>query len=376
MSSPFRALEALEIALDSNVPVILWGMDGEGKSAAARAIAEARGWVFAVINGANLDPTDIGGIPFINADGVGSRVPMALAIREAVRCSREGEHMLFFIDELTSSPQSVLASLLTTLSEWVAGDEQLSREYIHFVAAANPPHVAVSGVDLQPPTCTRMIHLQWELPYEYWAEGVQTKGWVPAGQATQMEIVCAFLEHNCAMGSHNEHKFRVPPSREGKNASRPTPRTWTNLSRVLHAADARGVSSGALRLVVEGTIGAGMGKEFMEFRKLRDLLPNMAEALASPETTEIPTRGDISYLFFRSLGAYVANTLSVKDWKAAWVIIARTEDTANFDMAALGARRLAKLMGTPEGKVFRKHIPKEASMFAAMFRDLGKLGTA
>ena len=41
MSSPFRALEALEIALDSRVPVILWGMDGEGKSAAARAIAEA-----------------------------------------------------------------------------------------------------------------------------------------------------------------------------------------------------------------------------------------------------------------------------------------------------------------------------------------------
>ena len=128
--------------------------------------------------------------------------------------------------------------------------------------------------------------------------------------------------------------------------------------------------------MVEGTIGAGMGKEFMEFRKLRDLLPNMAEALASPETAEIPTRGDISYLFFRSLGAYVANTLSVKDWKAAWVIIARTEDTANFDMAALGARRLAKLMGTPEGKVFRKHIPREAHMFAAMFRDLGKLGTA
>jgi len=371
----FKSLDALEIALDCNTPVILWGMDGEGKSAAARDIALKRGYVFAVVNASNLDPTDIGGIPFIDAKGNASRKAIALAIREAIKCSREGKHVLFFIDEMNTAAQAVLATLLTLLSEWMAGDDQLSREYVHFVAAANPPDVAVSGIDFQPPTCTRMIHLDWELPYPYWADGVQNKGWVPAEHQSQMEIICAFIEHNCAVDKWNEHRFRVKPTREGKNASRPTPRTWTNLCRVLHSAEERNASRGALRLAVEGTIGAGMGREFMEFLKLRDLLPDMQEAMKNPAEIEIPTRGDISYLFFRSLGAYVADTLKLKDWKAAWTIIGRTEGTPNFDMALLGAQRLAKIMSTPEGKVFRRkeNMPKEARLFTNIFRELNKL---
>ena len=76
---------------------------------------------------------------------------------------------------------------------------------------------------------------------------------------------------------------------------------------------------------------------------------------------------------FSSVAGYVTENPTLSNWKAAWTLVGRTEDTEHFDKAALCAQILAKLLSRPEGKHLRKAVPKEAQVFIGMFRELGAL---
>ena len=76
---------------------------------------------------------------------------------------------------------------------------------------------------------------------------------------------------------------------------------------------------------------------------------------------------------FTSVGAYVSENPTVDNWEKAWGLVARTKDTEHFDKAALCAQVMARLLSQDSGKHLRKPLPKEAAVFATMFRELGVL---
>ena len=49
------AMQTLRVCLDANLPCVLWGPDGEGKTSAVLSEAKARGWHCFFLVGSNLD---------------------------------------------------------------------------------------------------------------------------------------------------------------------------------------------------------------------------------------------------------------------------------------------------------------------------------
>lgn len=354
------AMQTLRVCLDANLPCVLWGPDGEGKTSAVLSEAKARGWHCFFLVGSNLDPTDIGGIPAV-IDGEVSRLPVALAIREAKRLGDKGEHVIIFLDEGNTSAPAVQATQLTLTQEGLAGDVQLSKEFVHYVMAANPPEIAVNASDFQPPTCTRFVHIDWKLDFDVWKSGMLSGDWAPVKSSN---TVVAFLERR-------RSAFRQDPTVEFVNKPRATPRTWTNLAKLLEAAG--DAPRDIIHNLAEGVVGQGVASEFMGFWDMREHVLPPEVILGQASTVSFPERADLCYLMFSSVSGYVAENPTVDNWKNAWTLIGRTENTAHFDKAALCAQGLASLLSRPEGKQLRRHVPKEAAIFANMFRELGAL---
>ena len=80
-SSPM--MRALAAAVRANVPVLVWGPPGVGKTASLGAYADAWGYHFEPITGANREATDFLGLPIQTEDnevsGRGESHPPALA---------------------------------------------------------------------------------------------------------------------------------------------------------------------------------------------------------------------------------------------------------------------------------------------------------
>ena len=358
--------QAFQIALQANIPVILWGLDGQGKSSYISAVCEALDWGSGTLIGSTCDPTDVGGLPVIVDGQHMRRIPHRI-FAEACEAAQEDRPYVVFLDEMNGSPPAVLSSMLNLLTAYEAGDTKLP-DSARFVAAANPPHIAVNASDFQPPTCTRMVHLDWVLAEDTWDAGMLGDWPVPAikrlpeswenGIPQARALVVAFRKRfpEC---------FHVEPTQQYLNKPRSTPRTLDYLARLVAAAESANAKGDVLRLLANGIVGEGVGGDF-----------SPEEALKKAATLEIPEeRGDLCYLLFCSVAAHVVQNPSVQNWQAAWQLIGRTENTAAIAHAALAAQTLASLLRQDRGKKLRKFVPQEARIFTDIFREIGALSS-
>src|SRR5918998_1705099 len=169
MADQKTAVEALGIAVEARVPVLLWGAPGTGKTSAIRAMADAMGWPCETVIAAIREPSDFAGLPVVRAAEVEMAPP-----RWAQRLASAGQGLLF-LDEISTAPPAVQAALLRVVLERVVGDLELP-DGIVVVAAANPPEFAADGWDLSPPLANRLCHLDWPVEAQAFAEG-PSGGW-------------------------------------------------------------------------------------------------------------------------------------------------------------------------------------------------------
>lgn len=98
MSSYEELCEALGLTLVANVPVILWGVPGVGKTSVVEQIASHHGWWIETVIASISDPTDFRGMPREDAGSTTFSPPSwATAIAEA-------GGGLVFLDEITTGP--------------------------------------------------------------------------------------------------------------------------------------------------------------------------------------------------------------------------------------------------------------------------------
>src|SRR5438094_5905781 len=110
--------EALAVAVASQVPVLLWGAPGTGKSSAVRKLAHAMNWPCETVIASIREPSDFAGLPIV-ADGAVRFAPPTWA-RRLAESGREGG--LLFLDEISTAPPAVQAALLRVVLERVVGD--------------------------------------------------------------------------------------------------------------------------------------------------------------------------------------------------------------------------------------------------------------
>src|SRR3954467_15329890 len=151
-------LEALTLAVCADLPVLLWGEPGIGKTAAMRQLAAALDLPLTTVIASVHEPSDFSGLPIVGDDPAEQGVPMAPP-DWAVRLVRAGRGLLF-LDELSTAPPAVQAALLRLVLGGGMGALSLPPG-VGIVPAPTPRSSAADGGELTPPLANRFVHLQW-----------------------------------------------------------------------------------------------------------------------------------------------------------------------------------------------------------------------
>jgi MoxR-like ATPase len=336
--------EALALAVAANLPVLLWGEPGVGKSATLAQLAAGLGTPLETVIASIHEPSDFSGLPIIGEDPAHQGVPMAPP-DWAVRIARHGRGLLFF-DELSSAPPAVQAALLRVVLERRVGSLQLPGT-VRIVAAANPPASAADGWHLSPPLANRFVHLHWTHDPRVVARGLSGT-WpavsvptvkperTPAALARARGVIAGFLTARPGLAHH------LPVDAQGRGGAWPSPRTWEMALRLLAFGDACQVGREALGAALVGAVGDGPGIELLTFTEELDL-PDPDLVLARPEAFALPERGDRQLAFLTAVVSAIQARTTQARWDAGWVVLAKAVDAGVPDVAARAATDLAAL---------------------------------
>ncbi|WBP90956.1 AAA family ATPase [Kitasatospora cathayae] len=341
---PDDQLEALTLAVAADLPVLLWGEPGIGKTAALNQLAEALDLPLTTVIASVHEPSDFSGLPIVGDDPAQQGVPLAPP-DWAVRLVRAGRGLLF-LDELSTAPPAVQAALLRLVLERRIGALQLPPG-VRIVAAANPRSSAADGWELSPPLANRFVHLQWVHDHEVVVRGLGgvwpvatlprlDPAALPAAVAFARRAVCELLT------VRPELVHRLPTSETKRGGAWPSPRSWDMTLRLIAFATAAGSSREVLSLLVRGTVGDGPGLELMASMDRMDL-PDPEQLLADPAGAVLPERGDLRQVVLDGVVAAVRNRPERARWDAAWALLLRALESGAPDVLVVPATTLASL---------------------------------
>ena len=341
---PDAQLEALTLAVAADLPVLLWGEPGIGKTAALTRLAEALDLPLTTVIASVHEPSDFSGLPVVGDDPAEQGVPMAPP-DWAVRLVRAGRGLLF-LDELSTAPPAVQAALLRLVLERRIGALQLPPG-VRIVAAANPRSSAADGWELSPPLANRFVHLQWVHDHEVVVRGLGGT-WpratlptldperLPEAVAFARRAVCTLLTARPAL------VHRLPSSEARRGGPWPSPRSWEMTLCLIAFATAAGSSREVLSLLVRGTVGDGPGLELLAGLDRMDL-PDPETLLADPAGAVLPERGDLRQAVLDGVVDAVRRRPEKSRWDAAWALLVRALDTGAPDLVVVPATTLASL---------------------------------
>ncbi|MFD9692777.1 AAA family ATPase [Kitasatospora sp. NPDC059088] len=341
---PDDQLEALTLAVAADLPVLLWGEPGIGKTAALNQLAEALDLPLTTVIASVHEPSDFSGLPVVGDDPAQQGIPLAPP-DWAVRLVRAG-HGLLFLDELSTAPPAVQAALLRLVLERRIGSLQLPPG-VRIVAAANPRSSAADGWELSAPLANRFVHLQWVHDHEVVVRGlggVWPVATLPELDPAELSAAVGFARRAVCelLTVRPELVHRLPTSETRRGGAWPSPRSWDMTLRLIAFATAAGSSREVLSLLVRGTVGDGPGLELMASMDRMDL-PDPELLLADPAAAVLPERGDLRQVVLDGVVAAVRNRPERARWDAAWALLVRAMATGAPDVLVVPATTLASL---------------------------------
>jgi hypothetical protein len=331
------AMAALQVALVADVPVLLWGEPGAGKTAAVNRMAAALGWPIETVLASLREPSDFAGLPAV-IDGSMRFVAPDWACRLAGT-----DRAICFFDEISTAAPSVQKALLRVVHERVAGDLALGSG-VRMIAAANDADVAVGGWDLAPPLANRFLHLRWEIDPAIVAAGIAGHWPDPAPLDVPddwQDSVSAFAYLVAGFLGARPGLAHVRPTAESEaGRAWPSPRSWEAATRVLAVADAAGVGDDVRLGLLAGLVGDGAAIEFARYERDLDL-PDPEKLLADPTSYRRPPRDDQVHAVVAAVVAAARNDLTTTRWEQAMAFFAVAAGAGTVDIAAGGVRALA-----------------------------------
>lgn len=341
---PDEQLEALTLAVAADLPVLLWGEPGIGKTAALTQLADSLDLPLTTVIASVHEPSDFSGLPIVGDDPAVDGVPMAPP-QWAVEIVRAGRGLLF-LDELSTATPAVQAALLRVVLERRVGALQLPPG-VRIVAAANPRASAADGWELSPPLANRFVHLNWVHDREVVVRGLGGT-WprpelprlapdrLPDAVAFARRAVCGFLTARPTL------IHRLPNSETRRGGAWPSPRSWDAALTLLAFGTAAGVTRDVLALLVRGAVGDGPGLELLAHLDRMDL-PDPESLLADPATAELPERGDLRQAALEAVVAAVGARPERERWESAFAVLVRALETGAPDLLVAPATALAAL---------------------------------
>ncbi|MFD9455876.1 AAA family ATPase [Streptomyces sp. NPDC059985] len=341
---PDEQLEALTLAVAADLPVLLWGEPGIGKTAALTQLAASFELPLTTVIASVHEPTDFSGLPIVGDDPAANGVPMAPP-QWAVELARAGRGLLFF-DELSTATPAVQAALLRVVLERRVGTLQLPPG-VRIVAAANPRASAADGWELSPPLANRFVHLYWVHDRDVVVRGLGgvwpraelprlDPAGLPEAVAFARRAVCGFLNARPTL------IHRLPTTETKRGGAWPSPRSWEAAMTLLAFGTAASVSRDVLATLVRGAVGDGPGLELLAHIDRMEL-PDPESLLADPAAAELPERGDLRQATLEAVVAAVGARPERERWEAGWAVLVRAMETGAPDLLVAPAKALAAL---------------------------------
>ncbi|WP_125777398.1 AAA family ATPase [Antribacter gilvus] len=337
-------LTALTLAVAADIPVLLWGEPGIGKTSAITQLATSLDLPLTTVIASVHEPSDFNGLPVVGDDPARLGVPMAPP-DWAVRLVEAGRGLLF-LDELSTAPPAVQAALLRVVLERQVGALRLP-DGVRIVAAANPRSSAADGWELSPPLANRFVHLPWRHDHDVVVRGLG--GTWPRAVLPQLEperldeavafarrAVCTFLDARPAL------MHQMPTTETRRGGAWPSPRSWEMALRLVAFATAAGAERDVLSLLVKGTVGDGPGFELLASIDRLDL-PDPETLLADPASARLPDRGDLRLAVLDAVVLAVKKRPDEARWHAAWVVLVRALETGAPDLLVTPVMTLSAL---------------------------------
>ena len=245
-------------------PLFLWGPPGIGKSELVEGITKDMGGLMIDLRLAQMDPTDIRGIPYFNKDlGVMDWAPPIDLPDEAT--AAQYPIVVLFLDEMNSAAPSVQAVAYQLVLNRRVGKYKLPDNVV-MVAAGNREGDKGVSYRMPAPLANRFVHLEMRVDFQSWLQ------W-----ATENRIHKDVIGY-CSFAKQDLYDF------DPKSSSRSfaTPRSWTFVSELLDD----GLADSTTTDMVAGTIGEGTAVKFMAHRKIAGQMP-LPEDILSGKVTEL-----------------------------------------------------------------------------------------
>lgn len=341
---PDTRLEALTLAVAADLPVLLWGEPGIGKTAALTQLADSLDLPLTTVIASVHEPSDFAGLPVLGDDPATQGVPMAPP-DWAVELARTGRGLLF-LDELSTAPPAVQAALLRLVLERRIGALELPAG-VRIVAAANPRSSAADGWELSPPLANRFVHLQWVHDHDVVVRGLGgtwPRATLPTLAPEKLSEAVAFARRAVCelLAARPKLVHQLPSTETRRGGAWPSPRSWEATVRLIAFATAAGAGRDVLSLLVRGAVGEGAGFELLTSIDRMDL-PDPEVLLADPSAAELPTRGDLRQAALDAVVAAVRQRPERARWDAAWTLLATAVETGAPDLVVVPATTLAAL---------------------------------
>lgn len=265
----------------------------------------------------------------------------------ATKLNESGKDGLLIVDEITTAP-STFKAFLRIVQERYVGEYKLN-DNVSIVAIANPPEIAVDGVDLAAPVANRFLHLDWHFDMTNWLGGL-IKGFgneiVPdpstylsegssANLVEARTLIATFLKNRPDLVK------RLPEDFVEQGRAWASPRSWTNLADVL--AQLRADDQEARHLAAKGLVGEGAAIELLEWSRRNDLY-SVEDALATPSAIPFKTfRADQTFALLNAVAAYVSLDGSLELWEKALKVMVHAAKKGKADVGLLPVQNLLNM---------------------------------
>lgn len=259
-----QAHKALQTAFRVKRPVFLWGPPGIGKSEVVAEITAELGGAMIDLRMAQMEPTDIRGIPFFNKENGKMDWAPPIDLPDAEFASQY-PIVVLFLDEMNSAAPSVQAAGYQLILNRRVGKYVLPDNVV-IVAAGNRDSDKGVTYRMPMPLANRFIHVEMRPDFNSWQQWAVTNN-------IHRDVV-GYL----SFAKQDMYDF------DSKSSSKAfaTPRSWTFVSQLLNDT---AIDDETLFTLVAGAVGEGLAAKFKAHRKFVGKMPQPADILSGKVTT-------------------------------------------------------------------------------------------
>lgn len=259
---------------------MLWGPPGVGKSQIIAGIAAGHRVPLVDIRLAQMEPTDLRGIPFRDGRHVVWSIPAQLPDAD-----RHGEQGILFLDEITSAVPTVTAAAYQLILDRRLGEYTVPPGWAIFAAGNRQGDRGVT-YQMPAPLANRFAHYELEADLDDWIQWAHRRG--------IDDRLIAFLRFRPDL------LFDFDPARY--MVAFPSPRSWEFANRALAKfCDAPRLLGEALK----SCVGPAAGVACRAFLDHIDSLPDIA-AIAEGREQSVPRGIEMQYAVAAALVRHIA----------------------------------------------------------------------